>query len=180
MISYPKCIDCGKILSRKDAIRCRLCFNKTKTGIKRPKHSRLMKELWSNKEYKNKLPRDGKHNSMFGKKHTEETKKKMSLIAGGNGIPGDCGDYGSDWTNKLKDKIRKRDSYKCCLCGLTNKEHLKIYSLSLSVHHIDYNKRNNIFVNLISLCNQCHARTNFNRQYWTEKLNECIFSHTQY
>ena len=35
------------------------------------------------------------------------------------------------------------------------------------VHHIDYDKENNNPNNLISLCRNCHAQTNFKREYWT-------------
>jgi hypothetical protein len=48
---------------------------------------------------------------------------------------------------------------------------------SLSVHHIDYNKYNSIPQNCISLCFDCHAKTNFNRKYWISffqnKLTDC-------
>ena len=81
---------------------------------------------------------------------------------------------------KLKDKIRGRDSYSCQLCGLIDEEHILIYGYHLMVHHIDYIKDNCEENNLISLCNQCHGRTNYNRAHWTaffvvklkEKCNE--------
>jgi hypothetical protein len=43
-----------------------------------------------------------------------------------------------------------------------------IYDMSLPIHHIDYNKKNNKSDNLISLCFQDHSRTNYNRPYWKE------------
>jgi hypothetical protein len=36
----------------------------------------------------------------------------------------------------------------------------------LIVHHIDYNKKNNNPINLISLCLDCHMKTNFERLDW--------------
>jgi hypothetical protein len=33
-------------------------------------------------------------------------------------------------------------------------------------NHIDYNKKNCNPNNLISLCNSCHSKTNFDRKYW--------------
>lgn len=81
--------------------------------------------------------------------------------------------YDSDFTEELKDRIRKRDNYECQLCkNMTNEEHLVIYDCSLVIHHIDYNKNNSQENNLISLCKQCHCRTNWNRQYWQESFNK--------
>ena len=37
---------------------------------------------------------------------------------------------------------------------------------NLYVHHIDYDKKNLDMNNLISLCNSCHTKTNYNREYW--------------
>ena len=37
---------------------------------------------------------------------------------------------------------------------------------AINVHHIDYDKNNSNPNNLIVLCKGCHAKTNFNREYW--------------
>jgi hypothetical protein len=39
------------------------------------------------------------------------------------------------------------------------------------VHHIDYNKKNCNPRNLITLCSKCHRRTNFERDYWIRYFN---------
>ncbi len=65
--------------------------------------------------------------------------------------------YSVDWTKTLKRSIRERDKYTCQICG---KEP------SVSVHHIDYDKKNCNPTNLITLCRECHAKTNFNKNYW--------------
>jgi len=70
--------------------------------------------------------------------------------------------YSSEFNNKLKEHIRQRDNYKCQLCGVPQVEYLR----KLDVHHINYDKKNNKFDNLISLCKSCHSRTNHNRRYW--------------
>ncbi len=81
--------------------------------------------------------------------------------------------YSAQWTDKLKWKIRERDNYLCQLCKqMTNEEHLIIYDVSLDVHHKDYDKKNCSENNLISLCRQCHSRTNYNREYWREYFEE--------
>ncbi len=74
--------------------------------------------------------------------------------------------YRNEFNNELKEKIRKRDKYKCRNCKLSEKKHIIIYGRKLHVHHIDYNKRDNLSKNLISLCTNCHSKTNHNRKYW--------------
>jgi HNH endonuclease len=78
--------------------------------------------------------------------------------------------YGPEFDRDLKEIVRKRDNYICQNCGMTEEEHLIVFGIILSVHHIDYDKLNNILSNLISLCRQCHLRTNHNRTYWKELL----------
>jgi len=80
--------------------------------------------------------------------------------------------YPFEFDNELKEKIRKRDKYQCQICGITEEEHLILYGADLNIHHKDYNKKNIKEGNLTSLCNQCHGRTNFNRNYWKEYFNE--------
>ena len=76
--------------------------------------------------------------------------------------------YTKEFNNKLKRKIRKRDNYICQGkdCSLTEEEHIMVYSKLLSVHHIDYNKQNCEETNLISLCQECNMKANYNRNYW--------------
>ena len=100
-----------------------------------------------------------------------ETKKKLSLSHGGTGIPYENNEYPIEFKN-IKNDILKRDSYICQICGMTEEEHLIIYGSSLEVHHIDYNKQNNKGNNLMSLCKQCHIRTNYNRDYWLSELKK--------
>ena len=57
--------------------------------------------------------------------------------------------YGTEFNKKLKEKIKKRDNYQCQSCNFQNK---------LVIHHIDYNKLNNVENNLISLCRPCHGK----------------------
>ena len=70
--------------------------------------------------------------------------------------------YGSTFNKELKEQVRKRDKYTCRECGYTQKE----LGYKLSIHHIDYNKKNNNQENLISLCKSCHCQTNFSREDW--------------
>ena len=68
--------------------------------------------------------------------------------------------YSTDWTKILKLSIKQRDNFTCQLCKVTQE------GKALSIHHINYNKKNCNPNNLISLCRSCHSKTNFNRNYW--------------
>ena len=70
--------------------------------------------------------------------------------------------YSINWTDDLRESIRKRDNYICQMCGIHQDE----LNRKLQCHHKDYDKDNLNPDNLISLCNACHQKTNFNRNYW--------------
>ena len=76
--------------------------------------------------------------------------------------------YGIEFDNALRELVRERDGYVCQLCGRAQGKR------ALSVHHIDYDKNNNVEHNLISLCKSCHSKTNANRYYWQNRLNGFI------
>lgn len=64
--------------------------------------------------------------------------------------------YGAEWTRSLRKSIRERDNYECHICG----------GKGIDVHHIDYDKFNNLASNLITLCHSCHTKTNTDRGRW--------------
>lgn len=68
--------------------------------------------------------------------------------------------YAPTFTWRLRKQIRTRDGFKCFLC--LKKPPRK----RLHVHHIDYDKKNSDEMNLVSLCDSCHMKTNFRRNYW--------------
>jgi len=70
--------------------------------------------------------------------------------------------YPNEFNNVLRENIRQRDDYKCQLCGVPQIE----CEQRLSVHHIDYNKKNNKSNNLISLCFNCHNKVHYDRDFW--------------
>jgi hypothetical protein len=140
----------------------------------------------------------GKGNPFFNKKHDKKTKNIMSSLKlgktheeimgkdnankwhkrmSGKNHPFWKGGYSikdyKNFTNLFKKAVRKRDNQICLMCG----KHREKMNTSLSVHHIDYNKYNSIPQNCISLCFDCHAKTNFNRKYWISffqnKLTDC-------
>jgi YHS domain-containing protein len=86
-------------------------------------------------------------------------KNSYSYINGNSKLP-----YLVEFNYNLKEKIRKRDNYRCqnAECGIPQKECFR----RLDVHHIDYNKTNNNQINLISLCHKCNSKANRDRKYW--------------
>ncbi len=116
-----------------------------------------------------------------GFKQPFETLKKVSATIQGIDIKDWKGfisheEYGKEFNNELKEKIRKRNSYRCQECFRHQDE---LYDkagrkYSLLIHHIDYNKKNNNTKNLISLCRSCHVQTNFKRKDWKEYFQQKI------
>ena len=72
--------------------------------------------------------------------------------------------YGWEWNAELREEVRRREGYKCQLCGVPQAE----CQTKLAVHHINYNKRDNDPLNFVALCNLCHSRTNHRRKQWQE------------
>ena len=69
--------------------------------------------------------------------------------------------YPLEWTTHMRADIRIRDNHKCQICAFKS-----MITGELHVHHIDYDKRNNGFGNLITLCHSCHSKTNHHRTEW--------------
>jgi hypothetical protein len=64
--------------------------------------------------------------------------------------------------NEFKDYIKERDGYICLNPTCSGK------SKRLAIHHIDYNKKNCIQENLITLCISCNSKANINREWHTQ------------
>lgn len=79
-----------------------------------------------------------------------------------------------DFNKKLKKNIKDRDKNVCRLCNKNNEELPKKKGYGITIHHIDYNKNNNNHNNLISLCNFCHGRANYNKELWQPKLSQLL------
>jgi len=120
------------------------------------KHSKNMRKQLSSLKF-------GKtHEEIMGKENADGWHEKMSgenstMWKGGYSIK----DY-KKFTNLFRNAVRKRDNNVCMMCG----KHREKMKTALSVHHIDYNKGNTTPQNCISLCFECHAKTNFNRVDW--------------
>jgi hypothetical protein len=182
-ITMPKCELCGKTLSKIGCKRCRKCMNigrkaskKTKDKIKNALKNYFDNHtVWNkNKDCKNYnwgrkkiLPKNyclicGEE--IQGKKYCLKCYniyrfgKESSNWQGGISL----NPYPPEWTEKLRESIRTRDNHKCQCCGMTQEENCR----ALDIHHIDYDKDNCNESNLITLCHQCHLKSNFNRDYW--------------
>ena len=102
---------------------------------------------------------------------TEEGRKKLSENKKGVKNPmwkngSSFGDYGLNFNLKFKEIIRDRDNHICMMCGLP-----ELNDEKLSIHHIDYIKKNTCKENCISLHRICHAKTNQNKEYWKAFFN---------
>ena len=131
------------------------------------------------KTQKENLSNPKKH-PMYGKKHTENTRKKQSeskkdLYFGQNNPNWNNGSsfepYAPEFNKPLKQQVLERDNYKC---QDSNCEHK---SIKLHIHHIDYDKQNNAIENLITLCIRCHTKTNGkNKRHYYIKYYQNIIS----
>lgn len=74
-------------------------------------------------------------------------------------------DYPWNFNEELKELIRKRDNYRCQICGTPQEKCLR----KLDVHHKDRNKNNINPNNLITLCRICHLKVSFNKLYLNDE-----------
>ncbi len=124
-------------------------------------------------EQRAKLSAASKGNqNLLGYRHTPEARAKMSASQKGRytgcknpawlgGISREP--YGWEFNDELKEEVRRRDGCCCQRCGVPQAE----CDVALTVHHVDYDKKNSDPVNLVSLCISCHMKTNTNRKHWT-------------
>lgn len=146
--------------------------NPMKLTINRKKISILLKGRKMSKSWRKKISKAVKkwlsnpeHHWAYGKTLPELSKSMIGnqrgFIHGNGNAP-----YPIEFNDNLKEQIRKRDKYKCQLCGKKGNH----------VHHIDYDKNNCIKSNLINTCMKCNCRVNGNRDYWyayfTYKMEE--------
>lgn len=77
--------------------------------------------------------------------------------------------YAPIWIDKrFKAGIRERDNHTCQNPECRHNDNI------LTIHHIDYDKKNCDERNLITLCRACNGRANFNRDFWEAGYREII------
>lgn len=119
-------------------------------------------------KHKNKLSaaHKGEKNYWYGRKNPTVAKRNRQQVGEKNGRwQGGISfePYALEFNKQLKELIRSRDGYKCQKCGCSEIENAEKFS----IHHIDYNKKNCLPINLLSLCRSCNAIVNANRKKWT-------------
>lgn len=96
--------------------------------------------------------------------------------------------YPENWKDEIRPAVLKRDGYKCGICKVrqrakgyrdvkgvfvdcdefmlawAKKQGLKVFTIFLSVMHLDHNTQNNDLQNLLSGCQQCHNRHDKNHR----------------
>ena len=134
----------------------------------------------------------GKNNPSYGTKHSLKTRQKISEnhadVSGdknprfgkGDNIRGEKNPnwrhgarseiYCPTWTDKeFIEYITDRDKDKYCWnpkCLNKNGRRVR--------HHIDYIKKHCDPFNIITICNSCNSRANFNRNYWQNLFSEVM------
>jgi len=108
----------------------------------------------------------GENNPNYGNGEKIKGEKNPSWLGGISFEP-----YGVEFNKEFKEQIRQRDNHTCQECGKIQEE----LKRKLSIHHIDYNKKNNSPLNLISLCIRCHIKTQINRKHWELHFKMKIF-----
>lgn len=138
----------------------------------------------------------GKNNPMYGVHPSEEIRRKLSKSHKGFVMPiktkrkisdalkGDKSPfwlggisfepYTIDFNDMFKDRIKRRDDYTCKLCGLFDVDNLELYKCGLSIHYIDYDKKNTFPQNCISLCSRCNGLVNRDRDIWKKHFQEIL------
>ena len=161
-MSRPTCIDCGKVINYY-AKRCQPCDYKVRGERQKGKNNPFWKGgarkcVDCGKEIMYESTRCWRCAGALRRG------KKCHLWKGGIAES----PYPREFSDSLREQIRFRDGYKCRECGTPQVECLT----KLSVHHIDYNKNNNIHSNLVSLCQHCHTATSHKRDKWIEHFQE--------
>ena len=204
-----QCIDCGKELSRDRYTRCDKCsriqrkgkgriYPKCKCGKQLGDYRSKSCQSCAKLGDKNHFYVDGRENKLnyCVECHVEISPRgtrcyscsnkitrinsPLKLDKNGNWQGGISKfPYAFEFSDVLKESIRKRDNHECQNCGLIEEEHLIVFGRILTVHHIDYDKQNCNENNLITVCVQCNSRANFNREYWTKFYQEKISTITR-
>jgi hypothetical protein len=126
----------------------------------------------------------GKDNHRTGFKFSEESKKKISINYGvvgeRNGMYGRTGEKSPVWKGgisfepycekfdyDLKERVREFFDRKCYVCGKNEIDNGR----KLDVHHVNYDKMvccNDVKPLFVPLCQSCHSKTQWDREYWEE------------
>ena len=136
-------------------------LKKRSESLRGSKHPLYGKHLSENTRIKMSQSRLDKHPSEATRRKITESRIGSKNPNWRNGISFEP--YTIEFNKVLKKEIRNRDNHTCQICFTKGAHH---------IHHIDYNKNNCHHSNLITLCNSCHTKTNFNRGFWIPYLKQ--------
>jgi len=127
----------------------------------------------------------GKNNPMYGREHSEKTRRRMSKVQKHKG--NNAGENHPNWKGGIsfepycclwqdieyKESIKERDGYRCqnSLC--------RNNSNRICIHHINYDKKDCRPINLITICFSCNARANYKRRFWQHHYEGIIIERIQ-
>ena len=115
----------------------------------------------------------GENHWNYGKHPSEETKERMSIAKRGEKSYNRKGGISFEpYYQKFNEEIRDKFRIQCFICSGSE----ELNGRKLSVYHINYNKDclcNDSKCYLVPLCNSCHSKTNFNREFWEKLLTDC-------
>lgn len=169
----------ASFLGKKDADICGInpFFGKNHTELAKQKNREAHLGTKMSKEARKKMSESHRRNNVWlGRKHTEETRHKQSIVKSGANNPtwnnwSSIFPYALEWRRELKLKIKQRDNNICQLCY----KNIDEIGIGWATHHIDYDKNNCDEENLILLCKRCHGRTNHtNRKLWESLFTTMI------
>ena len=167
---HQKTCQCGicKVINGETRGRKNSMFGKMKSGKEAIRYidGRTLKKYYC-KDCEKEI---GRCSGFYGKGRCSSCANRITSYINGSSFE----PYNIKFNQLLKEQIRKRDTYTCQNCDMTEEEHIIVYGTVLNVHHIDYNKKHSEKENLVTLCKQCNSRVNFNRKYWKEYFEEII------
>lgn len=166
----------GKTISEELRQKLRLCAGRKKGCISwnkgksvplevKKKISKSVKKLWENKEYADKQSKAHKgfvKSEETRRRHRESAPKGEDCHFWKGGIS--FQKYDNNFTKVFKEEIKRRDVV-CHLCEQLSE---------LVCHHIDYEKTNTIYENVVALCRSCHGKTNIHREFWEKLIKDSL------
>lgn len=141
---------------------------KVKVKIRRRKQPFSGRKHTEESKRKMSEAQSGKNHPMYGKKHSLETKMKLRTLGLGENNPryidGRSKNKYCFRFKELNPIIKRRDNYTCQLCGKVASDSS---TRSQVVHHIHFDKEN-CDPDLITSCVSCNGKVNFAREYYEE------------
>lgn len=161
-IDYVECKICGKRGLYIDSRHL-----KTRHNISKEKYIKMFPNAEIISEKKRCIIRSiPKSRGFLGKSPTLEHRLRLAESKLGNKNPAWRGGISFEpycrifKDGEFKDYIKCRDKNRCQNPSCSNKYN------RLAIHHIDYDKKNCVVENLITLCVSCNTKANHNRSSW--------------